>query len=132
MKEGVRGYKPKRIVPVLLLSEEVISAHPLQTYVEKVAQAKIFQNIEGITPWVLLSPTEMETLCSIDFSKTKWTFNSLLLEKADKANYMNWSNFLSLQDLPKNEDSDAKKFVAEQLELAKPLLGEGADAEEEI
>lgn len=118
-----RGYKAEQIIPVVLLSVEIATPHLLQIYIErKSKEMALFEGVEGILPVVTMSTADLEQICSIDFTKFKFTFAELIKEKSLKARHLTWTSFLLALDPPTTDSKEIEEFLEQIIKKVEPLM----------
>lgn len=106
---GARGFLPRNIVPVIVISEEVLFTQNLYFILDREIQEKrIFDGIGNIRPFLIISIGELELLTSMELGGTKWTLFKIFLEKSSNAGarQMNWVKFIQMLSLKYSRPAD--------------------------
>jgi hypothetical protein len=116
--------KPRVIIPVVVLSEAIISSLPLYFYLDKKSEERgLFRNAEGVQPFLIISEDELSYLTSMNATNCRFAFHQLFKEKstAEGARITSWSHFADVVKLkwepPKDQEEDFNQIIEETKKL---------------
>lgn len=90
-------FTPKAIVPVIVLSEDLVSDLPLYRILDEESKSReIFKGLKGVKPFVFISIGELQNLCAQKLPKKFPQLQDVFLEKSTEksARDMSWAGFI--------------------------------------
>ncbi len=120
------GYVPKLITPVIILSEEILFTNSLYFILDKeIERLKIFEGIQNLTPVLVLSIGELESITSRELTPD-WPLFRVFQEKSMKSGARKTSliKYLEIIKLEYKRPDDEKKAFDFLFEEAKKYFSQ--------
>lgn len=97
---GARGYSPKAIVPVVVISEDILFVKGLYDALEDEVRGRgLFAGVQGVVPFMVLSVSDLERLVELDLHRPSWTLPTILREWTCRYRDLNLPHLLKVLGL---------------------------------